>query len=172
MTLELIVNLLLALGAVFSYFYVGATMPESSNLELGAEQWPQGILILLFIALAWNIYQIIKKNRAAGIPLNFKALMEGASKFVKSKLFIAMVLVIVMAFAINIFGFFLASIFILATYGYLLGERTPWKLVVFPVVITFLLYTGFSVFLSVMLPRGTIPFLRNFSLFIESLVRL
>ncbi|MGI6703321.1 MAG: tripartite tricarboxylate transporter TctB family protein [Clostridia bacterium] len=172
MTFELIVNILLALGAVFSYFYVGSTMPESSNLELGAEQWPQGILILLLIALAWNIYQIIKKNRAAGIPFNIKALTEGASKFIKSRLFIAMALVVVMAFVINIFGFFLVSILFLAVYGYLIGERRPWKLVVFPVVITFLLYTGFSVFLSVMLPRGTIPFLRNFSLFIESLVRL
>jgi putative tricarboxylic transport membrane protein len=171
LTLELIVNILLVLGAIFSYFYVGATMPESSKLELGAEQWPQGILILLLIALAWNIYQIIKKNRAAGIPFNFKALAEGANKFVKSKLFIAMALVVVMAFVINTLGFFLTSFLFLGFYGYLLGERRKWKLVVFPAIITFLLYTGFSVFLSVMLPRGTVPFLRNFSLLIESLMR-
>ncbi len=171
LTLELVVNVLLALGAVFSYFYVGATMPESSNLELGAEQWPQGILILLLIALSWNICQIIRKNRAADIAFNFKLLAEGAATFVKSKLFIAMALVVVMAFVINTLGFFLVSFFFLGAYGYLLGERRIWKLIVFPIIITFLLYAGFSVFLSVMLPRGTVPFLRNFSLFIESLVR-
>lgn len=171
MTLELIVNVLLALGAIFSFFYVGATMPQSSNLELGAEQWPQGILILMLIALLWNINQIIKKNRAAAIPFNFKILAEGAGKFVKSKLFFAMALVIIMSLVLNTLGFFLVSFLFLGAYGYLLGERRIWKLIVFPGVITLILYAGFSVFLSVMLPRGTVPFLRNFSLFIESLVR-
>ena len=38
------------------------------------------------------------------------------------------------------------------------------------VLSTLLLYIGFAVFLGVMLPRGQVPFLRNFALFVESLI--
>ena len=43
LTLELIVNVLLLAFGIFCYFYVGATMPASDPLELGAEQWPQAV---------------------------------------------------------------------------------------------------------------------------------
>ena len=43
-------------------------------------------------------------------------------------------------------------------------------LLVTSVLITVLLYIGFAVFLGVMLPRGQVPFLRNFALFVESLI--
>ena len=55
MALELIVNLLLLGGSVFCYWYVGSTMPVSADNELGAEQWPQALLVLLILGLAWNI---------------------------------------------------------------------------------------------------------------------
>ncbi len=38
------------------------------------------------------------------------------------------------------------------------------------VIITIILYVGFAVMLGVMLPRGQVPFLRNFALFVESLI--
>ena len=51
MALELIVNLLLLGFSIFCYFYVGATMPVSAANELGAEQWPQALLLLLIPAI-------------------------------------------------------------------------------------------------------------------------
>ena len=55
-------------------------------------------------------------------------------------------------------------------YGLLLGERHIVRLFVLSVLITVFLYILFSVFLSVNLPRGTIPQARNFALYVESLV--
>lgn len=170
MTLELIVNLVLALFFLYSYFYVGATMPKSDNTELGAEQWPQAILILLLLALVFNIYTIIKKNRAAGIPMSFSNLVKDAPAFFKSKLFVGMIIVVVMAFALETLGFMVTCLIFLTAYGWLLGERRGWLLGAASVGITALLYVSFAVFLGVMLPRGLVPFLRNFSLFVESIV--
>lgn len=59
MALELIVNLLLLGFSIFCYFYVGATMPVSAANELGAEQWPQALLLLLIPAICWNIYKFL-----------------------------------------------------------------------------------------------------------------
>lgn len=43
-------------------------------------------------------------------------------------------------------------------------------LILSSVIITIILYIGFAVFLGVLLPRGQILPLRNFALFVESLV--
>ena len=56
MVIELIVNILLLGFCIFCFGYVGATMPVSAVNELGAEQWPQGIQILLIQAILWNIF--------------------------------------------------------------------------------------------------------------------
>ena len=49
MALELIVNLLLIAGGIFCFVNVSTTMPHSAVNELGAEQWPQAILVLMLI---------------------------------------------------------------------------------------------------------------------------
>jgi hypothetical protein len=56
----------------------------------------------------------------------------------------------------------------MAAYGFLLGERRPSRLILYPVLITIILYVLFSVFLGILLPRGDIPFLRNVALALES----
>ena len=62
-----------------------------------------------------------------------------------------------------------AALFLIA-YGLLLGQRNIPVLLLSSVLITVILYIGFSVMLGVMLPRGQFLPLRNFALFIESLV--
>lgn len=170
MAIELIVNLLLLGFSVFCFFYVGATMPHSAADELGAEQWPQAILILMILALLWNIYKFFKTNDKREIAASFRSFFPDTIKFFKSKLFIGMVLVVVMALAYEPVGFIATCLLFLISYGLLLGERRPWVLILSAVAITFILYVGFSVFLGVLLPRGQITFLRNFALFVESLV--
>ena len=63
MALELIVNLLLLGFSIFCYFYVGATMPVSAANELGAEQWPQALLLLLIPVIGWLVILIFNCQR-------------------------------------------------------------------------------------------------------------
>jgi hypothetical protein len=169
MALELIVNVLLLLFSAFCFWYVGATMPKSPESELGAEQWPQVLLFLLMIALAFNIYKYFRTNKKEAVAEAFRGFFPGILKFLKSKLFFGMVILVVMALLYEPLGFLATSFLFLTGYGLLLGERRPVMLLVSAVGIMMLLYIGFSVFLGVMLPRGYIPFLRNTALFLESI---
>ncbi|HHY52294.1 MAG TPA: tripartite tricarboxylate transporter TctB family protein [Clostridiales bacterium] len=167
MAIELIVNVLLLIISVFCFFYVGATMPKSSPTELGAEQWPQAILILLFIAILWNLRNYFKRNAKDDIAQAFKNLGPDVVNFFKSKLFRGMVLLVVMAWCYEPVGFLATCILFMIAYGVLLGERRPWFLIATSLVITLILYIGFAVFLGVLLPRGYVPFLREIALFLE-----
>lgn len=170
MALELIVNLILLGASIFCYWYVGATMPVSAVNELGAEQWPQALLMLLIPALCWNIFKFFKKNKKEDIAAAFRDFFPSIGRFGKSKLFIGMVLVIVMALMYEPIGFMATCLLFLMAYGYLLGQRKWPVLFGTSVVITIILYVGFAVMLGVMLPRGQVSFLRNFALLVESLI--
>jgi hypothetical protein len=171
MAIALIVNSLLLAFSVFTFFYVGATMPKSDANVLGAEQWPQMLLFLLILAICYNIYKYFRENKREDIAASFKDLGPGTARFFKSKLFIGMVLLIVMALAYEPVGFITTSILFLISYGILLGERKPLRLVLSALVITLILYIGFAVMLGVLLPRGNIGFLRAIALFLESIVQ-
>lgn len=170
MALELIVNLILLGASIFCYWYVGTTMPASAVNELGAEQWPQALLILLIPALCWNIFKFFKKNKKEDIAAAFRDFFPSIVRFGKSKLFIGMAMVVVMALMYEPIGFMASCLLFLMAYGYLLGQRKWPVLVGTSVVITIILYIGFAVMLGVMLPRGQVSFLRNFALLVESLI--
>ncbi len=170
MVIELIVNILLLGFCVFCFGYVGSTMPVSAVNELGAEQWPQGILILLILAILWNIIKFFRAHKPAEISAAFQAFPGDVAGFFKSKLFIGMVLVVIMAIAYEPIGFMLTCFLFLMAYGLLLGQRNIALLVGTSLLITVILYIGFAVFLGVLLPRGNVSFLRDFALFVESLV--
>ena len=157
MALELIVNLLLIAGGIFCFVNVSTTMPHSAVNELGAEQWPQAILVLML-------------NKKEDIKAGFQDFFPAIGRFVKSKLFLGMVLVVVMALMYEPVGFMLTCLLFLFAYGLLLGQRNIPMLILSSVIITIILYIGFAVFLGVLLPRGQILPLRNFALFVESLV--
>ena len=169
MALELIVNVILFIIAGISFWYVGATMPVSPINELGAEQWPQALLALLMIAIAYNIFKYFKTYKKEDISTAFKDFFPGVLRFLQSKLFIGMIMLMVMALVYEPLGFVMTSFLFLAGYGILLGERRPVMLLLSSLGIMLLLYIGFSVFLGVMLPRGYVPFLRNLALFLESI---
>lgn len=67
-----------------------------------------------------------------------------------------MVLVVVMALMYEPVGFMLTCLLFLFAYGLLLGQRNIPMLILSSVIITIILYIGFAVFLSVLLPRGQI----------------
>ncbi len=169
MAFELIINLLILGFSIFCFFYVGSTMPKSAVNELGAEQWPQAIIIILVLALCWNIFKLIRDHKA-DMGASFKKLGSDTVNFFKSKLFIGMLIVVIMSLMYEPVGFMVTCLLFLISYGYLLGERRPLNLILTSVIITIILYIGFAVLLGVLLPRGQISFLRNFALFVESLV--
>ncbi len=170
MALELIFNLFLLVFCGVCFVNVTTKMPHSAANELGAEQWPQAILILMVIAICFNLYKYFKTHSKEEIKEAFRNFFPGIVSFVKSKLFIGMVLVVVMALMYEPVGFMVTCLLFLFSYGLLLGQKNIPLLILTSVVITVILYIGFSVLLGVMLPRGQIGFLRNFALFIESLV--
>jgi hypothetical protein len=143
-------------------------MPVSPENELGAEQWPQALLALLMIAIVYNIIKYFRVHKKEEIKAAFADFFPGVVRFLKSKLFIGMAILMAMALLYEPFGFVSTSLLFLIGYGILLGERRPWVLIVSSLAIMLILYIGFSVFLGVLLPRGYIPFLRNIALFLES----
>jgi hypothetical protein len=169
MALELIVNVLLFVIAIFCYWHVGETMPQSPESELGAEQWPQLLLILLIIALTYNLYKYFKTNKKEDIAAAFADFFPSIARLVKSKLFVGMILLVGMSFLYEPLGFIATCPLFMISYGFLLGARRPLPLVITSLVITAVLYVGFAVFLSIMLPRGYVPFLRDAAFFIEKL---
>lgn len=62
------------------------------------------------------------------------------------------------------------TILVLISYGFLLGERKIARLIIASVLIALVLYIVFNGLLSVNLPRGTVGFLRDFALFLESIM--
>jgi hypothetical protein len=142
-------------------------MPVSPNNELGAEQWPQALLFLLMIAIAYNIFKYFKTHKKEDIAAAFAGFLPGVLRFGKSKLFLGMIIMVVMALVYETLGFLTTCLLFMAAYGVLLGERRPLRLIISSVIITLILYIGFAVLLGLMLPRGYVPFLRNFAILLE-----
>ena len=83
---------------------------------------------------------------------------------------IGIALVLAASFILEPLGYMVTCFLVLFFYGLLLGQTHVIRLAFMSVILTLVLYVVFSVLLSVNLPRGTIPELRNFSLYIESIV--
>ena len=161
---ELIINILLFIFFGYTFFthVLEAAVPAkvaNNPYALQPDVWPKAIIILLEICLIVNIIQIIKKNK--GKPeFTLGAFVGSIPAFLKSKLFFGIVIMVVASFILDTVGFIVTSLFILFFYGLLIAS----------VCITMVLYIVFSGMLSVNLPRGTVGFLRNFALWLESVV--
>ena len=166
---ELICNVLLWLGLLYSYFFnvLEAPIPDRTARNpytLKPDVWPKAIILLLLICIAINIFNIIRKNKN-NPEFHLDALMS-----IRARLCIGIAIVVAASFILEPLGYMATCVLVLFFYGLLLGQRHVFRLAIFSVLVTLLLYVVFSVLLSVNLPRGTIPELRNFSLYVESLV--
>ena len=171
---ELIINILLFIFLGFTFFthVLEAAVPASvarNPYALQPDVWPKTIIILLEICIIINIIQIIKKNK--GNPdFSLGAFAKSIPDFLKSKLFLGIVIMVAASFMLETVVFIVTALFVLFFYGMLLGEKNIVRLLIAAVCITLVLYIVFSGMLSVNLPRGTISFLRNFALWRESIV--
>ena len=171
---ELIVNILLVVFLGFSYFthVLEAPVPvkvQKNPYAFQPDTWPRVIIILLEICLIINIIQIIRKNKGKE-SFTIKAFVATIPDFFKSKMFLGIVILTAASLLLETIGFVVTAILVLFAYGALLGEKNFVRLGIASVVIALVLYIVFSGLLSVNLPRGTIGFLRNFALFLESIV--
>ena len=171
---ELIMNILLVVFLGFSYFthVLEAPVPvkvQKNPYAFQPDTWPKVIIILLLICLVINIIQIIKKNKGKE-DFNLKAFIATIPGFFKSKMFLGIIILTAASMLLETIGFVVTAILVLFTYGMLLGEKNLVRLGIASVIIALVLYIVFSGLLSVNLPRGTIGFLRDFALFLESIV--
>ena len=166
---ELICNILLWLGLLYAYFFnvLEAPIPDRTARNpytLKPDVWPKAIIILLLVCIAVNIINIIRKNRN-NPDFTFSSMFS-----IKVRMWLGIALVVAASFVLEPLGYMATCFLVLFLYGLLLGQTHVVRLFIFAVIVTFLLYIVFSVLLSVNLPRGTIPELRNFSLWVEGLV--
>ena len=166
---ELICNILLWLGLLYAYFFnvLEAPIPDRTARNpytLKPDMWPKAIIILLLICIAINIINIIRKNKN-NPEFSLDSLLS-----IRARMCIGIALVVGASFVLEPLGYMVTCCLVLFLYGLLLGQKHVIRLAIMSVILTFVLYIVFSVLLSVNLPRGTIPELRNFSLYVESLV--
>jgi hypothetical protein len=170
---ELICNGLLFVFLVFAYFthVIEAKIPKSylkNPNVIHPSAWPKAIIILLLICIAVNIYKILKKNK--GNPdFKFSKFLENSKEFFKSRMFIGMIILGVAAFLLEPLGFVVTAALTMFAYGILLGEKKIWRMALISVGVALLMHVLFCGLLDVTLPRGEVPFLRNFALFLENL---
>lgn len=172
---ELILNILLFVffGWAFFTHVLEAAVPAKvlkNPYALQPDAWPKAIIILLEICLLINIIKIIKKNKGKE-DFTLSAFVKTIPNFFKSNLFIGIIILTVASFILEPLGFIVTAFLVLMCYGWLLGARKYGQLVIVSLVVTFILYIVFSGMLSVNLPRGTVGILRNFALFLESIVQ-
>ena len=171
---ELIMNILLVVFLGFSYFthVLEAPVPvkvQKNPYAFQPDTWPKVIIILLLICLVMNIFQIIKKNKGKE-TFTMKYFLSTIPSFFKSKMFRGILILFCASLVLETLGFMVTAILVLFLYGWLLGETKFVRLAIASVCIALGLYIFFSGMLSVNLPRGTVGVLRNFALFLESIV--
>lgn len=171
---ELISNIILFLFMGYSFFthVLEAKVPKNYTKNpnnLMPDVWPKVIIGLLMLCLLINIIRIFKKNKGKK-DFNFKALLAGAKEFFTSRMFIGMIILAAAGLLIETLGFVVTAFLILFFYGLLLGEKKWGRLLIISAVLALVIHIIFSGLLDVTLPRGTVPFLRNFALWLENLI--
>ena len=170
---ELICNAVLLVFLVFSFFthVLEAKIPKAYTKNpnvLYPDVWPKVIILLLVICIVINIIKILKKNK--GNPeFSLSSFGRNTLGFLKSKMFIGMLILVAASFLLEPLGFVVTAALLLICYGLLLGEKNVLRLVIVSILVALLLHILFSGLLDVTLPRGTVPFLRSFALFLENL---
>lgn len=162
--MDLIFSIVLGIFCIYLFFLVGAESPAPTATELGAAFWPRIILVFLILLIIINGIGAAKNLRANGGKLTDGFDLGG---FFKSKLFVGMILVTVMAVLMPMVGFIPVCVLFLIAYGRLLGEKRIGFLLVVAVLVTAILYLLFQGALDIMLARGNGIF-RDFALFFET----
>lgn len=171
MALEMLFSFALTIMAGYGLIYVNATVSATVYTDpLGAAFWPRTLLTLIIILLVINLVQVYRKtpqekrNLESITKIDFKGLVH-------NRLTWGILLMFSYAALLPVAGFLPASLLMCILLSFLLGEKRLVVLIGFSLLIVVMIYIIFYKGMSIQLPRGTIPFLRNFSLAVEKFLR-
>jgi hypothetical protein len=165
--LDIIFSAVLIIAGIGLFAMIGADpAAAASETELGAAFWPQIILAIMIVLSVVNIVTSLKKMKADGKTVTSDIDVAG---FFKSKLFIGMIAVAILALVLPTIGFVPSCILFLIGYGILLKADNIPKLAIISVLITIVIYILFQGALDIMLPRGT-GFFRELALTFEKIL--
>lgn len=170
--LELLFSVVLFLFFGYCLYYVTTTIEVSTITDpLGAAFWPQLLICLLLFVLILDMYHVYKAIPEEDRNLGFFARYDWLG-LIKSPLIAGMVVLFIYAFVLNSCGFLLSSWILCMAICYLLGEHRLKVLPIFSFVAVGVLFILFYKGIGIQMPRGTIPFLRNFALDVERMLRI
>lgn len=171
MALEMLFSIILIVFAGYCITYVHASAATTVYTDpLGTTFWPTLLLSALIVLLCINVVQIYlrtpkeKRNLDSITKINIKSIM-------KSRLTWGILLTAAYALLLPTTGFLLTSFLMGIALSYLLGEHRPKVLIVASFLIVAIVFVVFYKGMSIQLPRGTVPFLRNMSLAAEAVLR-
>lgn len=162
--MDIIFSTTLIIFNIYCFFLVGMESPDPTLTELGAAFWPRIIIVLMLVLLIINVLKQLKERKEK--ISHDKIDIIG---FFKSKLFIGMLLVTILAVSMPYIGFITSCFIFLVAYAILLGERNILKTILNSLVITLILYIIFQGLLDIRLERG-IGVFRNLALFLEGIL--
>ena len=171
MVLEMLFSVILMVLAGYCAIYVSGSVSATVYTDpLGAAFWPRFLLIGLIVLLGINLIQIFirtpreKRNLDSITKINLRAIAS-------NRLTWGIVLIAAYALALSTTGFILSSFVLCLLLSFLLGEKRPAVLIVSAFLTVAIIFIVFYKGMSIQLPRGTVPFLRNFALTIETFLR-
>ncbi|NLJ65532.1 MAG: tripartite tricarboxylate transporter TctB family protein [Christensenellaceae bacterium] len=171
---ELILNVLLFLFLVYAAIFNVLEAPVPDKVErnpyaLQPGVWPTVLIVMLLVLIGFNIVKILKEKKGKD-DFCFSSFLKGIPAFFKGKLFVGMLLVVIASVILEPLGYMVTCFFLLFTYAILLGDKNIVRNIIVSLALTLFLYLFFGVLLKVNLPRGTVPALRNFALWLESIL--
>ena len=136
--MDIIFSAFLIIAGIGLFKMIGAD-PEAASTEneLGAAFWPQLVLAIIIVLSVVNIVTSLKKLKSKGKTITSDIDIVG---FIKSKLFIGMILVVILAIILPTIGFIPSCILFLIGYGLLLNAQSIPKLVIAAALITIVIY--------------------------------
>ena len=165
--MDIIFSAVLIIAGIRFFIMISADpAAAATETDLGAAFWAQIILVMIIVLSVVNIITALKKMKAEGKTVMSDIDIAG---FFKSKLFIGMIAVAILAVALPVIGFIPSCILFLIGYGVLLNAKSIPKLIVASVLITIVIYILFQGVLDIMLPRG-IGFFRDFARTLERIL--
>lgn len=171
MALEILFNVVLILLSAYCICFVNSSVAGTIYTDpLGSAFWPRLLLILLIVLLVVNVIQIYRKTPAEKRNLDSITKINYTA-VIHNRLTWGILLMLVYALLLPYTGFLLTSFLMGIVLSFILGEKRPVVLIVFSFLAVSLIFMIFYKGMSIQLPRGTIPFLRNFSIMIETLLR-
>ena len=168
MALRLLFNGGLTAFLVYCYYHLTQTAPVSTPGEMDGADWPRLLLTITIFFLVINFVKIIRETPAAQRDLSAITSINFVGMY-KSKLFLAMALLVLYGLILPQVGFVPGSFLLATLYMILLGERRVHFAVLYSAIVIVVLYSLFYYALGIMLPRGVGPF-REFAIMLEMLI--